>query len=78
MGIWLRGQREGVHLTGKNHNKRLKAHVDYHPPPQSEDGPKEAKSKVADDEGTDSKYSTHHILIPTRYLGVSICLKGGG
>ena len=61
----------------KNHNKRLKAHTPYHPPPK-EDGPKEAKSNRADDQGTDYKISTDQILmIPTRYVGVSFCLKGG-
>lgn len=48
----------------------------FQPPPQAEDGPKEEQSKVADGGGTDSKHSTHHILIPTRYLGISFCLKG--
>ena len=63
-------------------NKKKNAgSVHRHPlmftPPQ-EDDLKESKSSIAGDEGTDDKHSTHHILIPTRYLGVSICLKGEG
>ena len=39
--------------------------------------PKEEKSNRADDQGTDYKFSTDQILmIPTRYVGVSFCLKG--
>ena len=66
-------------MTGKNHNKRLKAHVDYHPPPQSEDGPKEEQSNIYR-QGTDSKISTAEeiILIPSRFLGVSFCLRKEG
>ena len=56
-----------------NHPKR-NSYIPFHPPP--EDGPKESKSNIADGEGTDSKISTRQIImIPTRYLGVSICLK---
>ena len=39
--------------------------------------PKEETSKVAGDQGTDVKFSTDQILmIPSRYVGVSFCLKG--
>ena len=74
MGIFLVDQTIEEGLL-KNHNKRLKAHTSYHPPPK--DGPKEAKSNI-NRQGTDYNHSTANIiLIPTRYVGVSICLKGG-
>lgn len=48
----------------------------FQPPPQAEDGPKEAKSNIG--QRTDLKNSVGEeiILIPTRFLGVSFCLKG--
>ena len=57
-----------------NHHKRS-SYVSFHPPPEK-DGLKEATAKLAGDEGTDVKFSTHQItMIPTRFLGVNICLK---
>lgn len=62
-------------------NKKHGASVHRHPlmfnPPPKEDGLKKAKSITADGEGTDFiNTSTHqHILIPTRYLGISFCLR---
>ena len=59
-----------------NHNKRS-SYIPFHPPPEK-DGIKEETSKVAGDQGTDVKFSTDQIvMIPTRFVGVSFCLKGG-
>jgi hypothetical protein len=54
-----------------NHLKKLRSYTPFHPPPK-EDGPK--KVKLSGKQAI-KKYPDM-ILIPTRYLGVSICLKG--
>jgi hypothetical protein len=76
VAIWLQDAvEEGLLNEGKSGGSVFRHPLMFQPPPQAEDGPKEEKSNIYR-QGTDYNHSTAKItLIPTRFLGVNICLK---